>query len=81
MPENLIPQSGLHPSNTIRHILQKRQRARKIEHQAFEYNGGGFHKTRITQSMRFKVLIKLKTTLKSKEDWYKKICAGLFNNK
>jgi hypothetical protein len=35
-----------------------------------------FHKTRITQSMRFNVVIKLKPTLKDKEDWYKKIYTG-----
>jgi hypothetical protein len=73
MPESPVLQYGLHPSNTIRQILQKRQRVRKMEQQVWIQGGGGFHKTRITQSMRYNILIMLKPMLKDKEDWHKKI--------
>jgi hypothetical protein len=73
--------SGLHPSDKIRQILQKRQITWQMEQQAWAQGRGVFQNTIITQSMRFKVLIKLNPTLKDKEDWYKKIYVGCFNNK
>jgi hypothetical protein len=76
-------ENALHPYNTIRQILQKRQRVRKMEQQARSQGVWGGHSTNPeSQSMRFKLLIKLKLMFKDKEDVYKKISyVGCFNNK
>jgi hypothetical protein len=41
MPESAVLHYGLHPSDTIRKILQKRQRSRQMEQHAWAQGGGG----------------------------------------
>jgi hypothetical protein len=41
MPESLVLQSGLHPSNRIRQIIKKRQRVRQMDKPQAWAQGGG----------------------------------------